>query len=508
MYITFYNFAKRSNSTRVPDFAGDDFPNCQLKDTTNIIAPTIIMQAMPTADITFWNYCWFPTWRRYYFINTWRWMNGVWEADCVIDVLASYKNQIGLLTEYVTRASAEYDEYLPDTYYATSADVRMKKTIIPTYYESPWAGGFYVIGLISGEQEATQGAVAYYQMTAAEFARFRDYLLSDTFLQQQGLVNLADFIPADATKVIFNPFQYIVSCKWYPFPASTIPNQSQFKEHVDSIRFGWWSSGTGFSAYLLKGSVATYSISQDVYLTNHPETATRGVWLNRSPYTQRILKIPPYQDIHLTDTQITDDDGLRLIRRTDFITGTSYLDVWVLASIGTSDQRETDLIARVSQDISVDIQLAQVGKDYIGAFATQYENKSYMFNKILGSSVDLSSIGSAMASGAQLGVTLGQMSDYQTVAAGDYLRASAPQLLTSGVNGTPAAYALNAYLFEYYYMLEADDNEHVGRPLSALRQINTIPGYIKIDSPDVALHCLESERTLITRFFQTGFYFE
>lgn len=469
-----------------------------------MFAPVIQIQAVPANWNPIYNYCYIPAFKRYYFINDWRWLNGIWECELVIDVLASFKTEIGNMTEYIERSSYEFDEYVVDTAYATTADVRCKRTLLTTHYSPAWGSGFYIIGIISNESTATQGAITYYQMTATEFARLRAYLMSDTFLQAQGLVNLADFIPADATKVIYNPFQYVVSCKWFPFDPSAIP--ASYKDAVTRISFGWWDTGTGFTANRLKASCPVYDFTESYSVTQHPQIS-RGVWLNRSPYTQRIIRYEPFGDIFVTDDLIKTGSEIRTRVIVDFITGIAILEVSIYTLVDVA--AENTIIARESQDISVDIQLAQIGRDYYGAQATQFKNKMYEFNNLVGTDIDISSLGAAAASGFKAGAMIGQMQSYDTyVAKGDYLKASAPQLLTNGVNGSLSCFVPQNYLYEFFYIIEEDDNDHIGRPLASLRQINTIPGFIMVKNADVALNCFEAERSLIKQFMKSGFYFE
>ena len=170
---------------------------------------------------------------------------------------------------------------------------------------------------------------------------------------------------------------------------------------------------------------------------------------------------------------------------------------------------EVTLVARESQDLSVDIQLAQVGKDYYGAMATQVQHKMYEFDNLVGNDIDLSSFAGMLVGAARQGAKISQMESYDTyVATGDYLKAAAPQVLTSGSNGSLAAFATRNVLYEFYFCIEEDNNAHIGRPLSDYRQLSTIPGFILIEHPDISLNCFETERSLIRRFMQGGFFYE
>ena len=506
MNVDFFNFSKRSNSTAQPAASGATTLPCELKEQTSMIAPTLVIKAVPVAWSPIWNYAQISTFQRYYFIKDWRWMNGVWECDMVCDALASFKTEIGNLSEYVLRSSAESDGLIVDTAYITKTEVHTNLQQLPEFYVRSATAGFYVVGIIGKESTATQGAITYYQMTPAEMARLRAYLLSDTFLTDQGLVQLADFIPADATKVIYNPYQYIVSCLWFPFADTAIP--AAFKTAVSTIDFGWWNTGTGFTAYRIHDTVPVYSHSEDVSMISHPQASTRGKYLNHSPFTSRILRMCPFGEVRLPDEYLTDVDKLTIQLDCDFITGEAALLLWAKTT-GSSSVTKM-LMTRMSAKLGVDIQLAQVGTDYFGAYTQNLSDQNYMFDNTWGQvgQLDLSSMSGAAKTGFSAGVNIGKAEMYKTAALGNYLSAKAPQLLTGGSNGSFLMFAQNNYLCNSFYLLINEDNPQLGRPLCAIKTLNTIPGYIQVRNPDVSMACFEAERLMIIAYLASGFFYE
>ena len=504
MNITFYQFSKRSNSTKIVDVSGTTL-SCELKAPTTILAPALLIKAVPASWNPIWNYCYIPDFDRYYFVNNWGWQNGIWECSLVPDVLASFKTEIGNLNEYILRSSAECDGRVIDTLFPAKAEVTTDMTRIPVFFQHILSSGFYIVGIIGKESTATQGAITYYQMTATEMARLRDYMLSDNFLTQQGLVNLADFIPADATKVIYNPFQYIVSCQWFPFQPSVIAAYQ--KTAVTSINFGWWNTGTGFSAYRLSDADTLYTRTESVSLTAHPQAAERGEYLNHAPFTSRVLRMEPFGEIQLPDAYLDSTDHIKLIFTCDFVTGIGILEVFAQ----DTNNLNRMLLTRMTQQIGVSIQLAQVGIDYIGS-RTAIEAHTYeAMNTYAGlaNSINLSNIGSAIVSGITAGAKAAAYSSYEEVRAlGDYLNSKAPQLLTAGTNGSAAVYSTEAFLCSTFYKVVASDNAQLGSPLCKIRQINNIPGYIVCRNPDVSLACFESEREMIIEYMSSGFFYE
>lgn len=503
MNITFYQFAKRNNSTKIVNTTGTAL-TCELKEATSIFNPGLIIKAVPAAMNPIWNYCYIPAFERYYFVNNWQWLNGVWQCSLVCDVLASFKTEIGAMTEYVMRSASEYDGWIEDTAYIAKAEVHTEMQLLPEFYVRAMTAGFYIVGIIGKESTATQGAITYYQMTPSEMAALRAYLLSDTFLSDQGLVNLTDFVPADATKVIYNPYQYIVSCKWFPFAPTVI--DAAWKTAVSTIDFGWWNTGTGFSAYRLSSNVPVYTRSEDVTIQSHPQI-TRGQYLNHAPYTSRVLRMTPFDEVQLPDGYLTSLDHLTIELQCDFITGQGAL----LLHARTATNTEKMLMTRLTAQLGVDIQLAQVGSDYLGARTAQVHDLAAFINEAGGaiSNIDLSSYGSAAVSAFTAGGELAvARSVYEVSSMNNYLKAKAPQLLTSGANGSLLMFAQNNYLCNTYYLIVDEDNAQLGKPLCAVRTLNTLSGFIIVRNPDVSLACFEIERTLIAQFLSNGFFYE
>ena len=505
MNITFYQFSKRTNSTKIVNVTGTTL-TCELKGTTTIFNPTLVIKAVPAAWNPIWNYCYIPGFDRYYFIDNWTWLNGVWECSLVCDVLASFKTEIGNMSEYVLRSSYESDGRITDDAYIVKAQVNTHMTMLPEFFVRVMTGGFYIIGIVGKESTATQGAITYYQMSADEMARLRAYLLSDTFLTDQGLTNLANFIPADATKVIYNPYQYIVSCMWFPLPMSAI--DSAWKTQVSTIDFGWWNTGTGFSAYRLASNVPYYTQTENISLTSHPQI-TRGEYMNHAPYTSRVLRLSPFNEIQLPDCYFDTGDVLRIEFQCEFISGLGNLVLRAMSYNGET-YSERMLITRLTQKIGVDIQLAQVGTDYFGAYTQNLTDANYQFDQSIGQlgSIDLSSYASAAKSGLNVGSGFAKAVEYQTARMGNYLKAKAPQLLTAGSNGSLLSLAQNNYLCETFYIAVDDDPAQLGKPLCKVKTLNTIPGYILVRNPDISIACFEVERTLIAEFLTTGFFYE
>ena len=510
MNINFYSFTKRSNSTAQPSTGTETVLSCQLKEETNMVNPTLVINAVPAAWNPIWNYVQIPDFNRYYFINNWRWLNGVWECDCICDVLASFKTEIGNLSEYVLRASAEYNGQVVDMQYPTTAETRVYAQQLISPYQRVYGMGYYILGVVSNDPNNAQGAVTYYQMTPAQLAALKAYMMSDTFLTDQGLdvQTVTDVLPNELLKTLYNPYQYITSCIWMPFTVSDIP--SSLKTSA-AINFGWWTP-TGSGAQITgnrihaDGYVATKTTR--IAISGHPDRFTRGVFLDHPPFSDRMLFYPPYGSIPINDDSIIGGDAIRIEHVIDMVLGDSVLTVY--HDRPTSESGVYDnlgVIARVSAPLGVPIQLAQTSIDVNGSItaaetlAVQGTVAAFM--------------GSAAKNGNSIGGMLETFGD--TVrgaisstfsAIGDVAQNPVGQLQTSGTNGSLAQYCAWPYFVEKWRIPAADDNAQKGRPLCDVRVLNTIPGFIMVDTPDVPIAAMESERQQIIAFLSSGFYYE
>ena len=151
-------FSKRINSTKQPTLSGFTDFDCVLKDTTSVDNPTFLISA---ADLEGYNYASWGT--RYYFVSALRSIrNNLWEVDCALDVLATYKSNILATTAYVIYDTVSNTE-LPDN----RLPIKTTKSIDVSTAACPFVpdGGCFILSLTgsngtTGVYKATQGQLA------------------------------------------------------------------------------------------------------------------------------------------------------------------------------------------------------------------------------------------------------------------------------------------------------------------------------------------------------------
>ena len=504
MNVLFYNFQKRTNSTLRPASGASYVQlSCQLKEETNILNPTLIIETVPSGSAPAWNYIQIPLFSRYYFITNWNWKNGVWSCDCVVDVLASFKTEIGNMSEYVLRSSSTHNGQIVDMQYPTTAETRVNATMLTNRFRSVLAGGYYVVGIISNDSNSAQGAITYYQMTPAQMAALKNYMLSDTFMtdQQLDVTTVTDVLPNELLKTLYNPFQYIASCVWLPFPDTDIPNNLKTSEN---IKFGWWTpTSTSITGNRINSNGYVATVDERISIYGHPQRQYRGVFLDHSPFADRMLYYPPFGSIPINDDSIIGGDFIRVQLTVDMVFGDAVLTVFHDRPIGSDTYTDMGVIARVSAPLAVPIQLAQSDINIEGSLsAVTTAAAGATIKEFVGSAASGKGLIDTLINTGKTAVT-GTLS-----AIGDVVSSPVGQLQTSGTNGSLAQYSTLPYFVQKWRIVADDDNAQKGRPLCTVTQMSSIPGYIMVDTPDVSLACMEPERQSIIDFMSNGFYYE
>ena len=127
---TFYKNDKKVNSTKLPVSSPDDITlSVELKDVVNLFTPSLIISTDTFVsgghiiNPMKWNYCYLPDFERYYFVRSWSWVLGRWECSLEVDVMASFKTEIGNTSAFVLRAASQCDPDLIDTKYPTETQI-------------------------------------------------------------------------------------------------------------------------------------------------------------------------------------------------------------------------------------------------------------------------------------------------------------------------------------------------------------------------------------------------
>lgn len=466
MQATFYQFAKRTNSTKRPS-GGQEF-GIDLKAPCNIIDPEIKIASQ--SDPTGYNYCYLPTFSRYYWVKNWTYSGGLWVASLTVDTLASYREQIGNSTEYVTRSSAQYDGTISDGLYPASAKVQSVTTAFQGGFAETISGGFFVIGFIAKNANSV-GAVTYVVMTSGNAKKLSAKLLTDVSYLSIDNTEISDSL----TKVLFNPYQYIVSCNYFPFDIAKITAHLPL---VSSVDVGWWSIDV--PCWILGEDNNKLTKSVSVSIPKHPQAGSRGGYCNASPYTDYTIFLQPFGVIPLDASKLWGAVTLSIQYMVDLFTGDSILRIF-------TDSNQ--LVHETTAKLGVPIQLSNITFDIPSGGGLLQTGIAAAFGGLQAafSGGSISDVGNGILNAAQ---------------------ATNADVASKGATGSTIAFDSVPYMVARFKILTDDNNTDHGRPLCKRVQISTIPGYIMVDDPDIALTATAEEIDSVKSYMKNGFFYE
>lgn len=482
MIINLYTFAKRENSTKQPAGSGTQF-SCYLKTPTSVIDPVIVIdhadQSAP--QMHYFNYAYIPDFNRYYFITDIRSVGHLWEYSMTTDILATYKSAVSAATLYLLRCSSLYDGSVIDEFYPISTDftTSIEEVSTPWLYSGSeidvYNKGTFIIGVVadpySGSYLGSYGSIQYYALSLGGL-----YSLVHALLQNSTLSNFdANDMSIELQKAIIDPLSFIKSCIWAPgLEYSGMPQTEQATMHI------WdWDVSAANKRLSYNPPYANYTINLTMH--SHPMAASRGSYLNISPFTKSYISCPPFGVFELDTTLIKGAASVQLAITYDFITGGGILDIYANGL----------LLSRHKSQIGVPIQLTQVYHDYIGA-------ASGVAGGILGA------FGSALT-GNIAGVISGGLG-----AVGSAVNAMKPIQSSIGGNGGFSDLRGKAALYQVFYDPLDEDLAHHGRPLCQNVVMSTVSSgsYCLAMDGDISISGTAGEQTALKAFLEGGFYYE
>ena len=511
-----------------------------------------------------YNYCYLPDFERYFFVRSWSWIVGRWECALEVDVMASFKTEIGNTNAFILRAASQYDADIIDTKYPTrmnEAGSLQEQSLFGA--TTPWntdiknagiGSGFYVISVVNDDISAI-GGVSYYALSATVMQELMNKLFA-----APTWMNITDAnISADMQKMLFNPMQYITSVMWIPRGLNTSGMTS-----TNTLPLGWWSLTLTGGFYRLNVQNTAIEFTMTASMLYHPQyDASKRRWLQLSPYTTAGLYMPPFGFIPLDMTKLYRCSDIVVRVRIDVITGRGTLFISNKYKIEGVTYDGGVIYTTVSQ-VGVPMSIAQmsVSWDMLSSASTWVmasgvalaagglqdsikDLKSGLVSgarNLLGSlGVENGEVGSAFASGISRGQMLGVMARnvspaMREIGAGlqrglEYAADNQPSLLSSlkeiaadvgstalaaagtctssGSTGGFACLQEKPFVQFYFMMIAGVDDTHNGIPLCRSTLIKNLSGFILCgNTDDFTANCTPAERQAARGIMEAGFYYE
>lgn len=456
--VYFYSFNKAENSTKIP---GADTPfesqDCVLKEQTSILTPSVLVKftSLPTG----FNYARIQAFEdRYYFIEEWVNVRGsLWEARLKVDVMGTYRTQIGEQEQFVERAQSASDFTLTDRLAIGTSHVINSSGVT----QSPWStspANSYVVEIV-GQNQST-----YYIFSGSQYDEFIQRLFGNEYVES--IYNSwGELYPELKTQL--NPLQYIGSVRYYPFVFST-------GTLVTSISVGWGTVSVPARVTGLLDGLIEWNYTID--MLPHPQEETYP-FVGTAPFTEYEVVVPPFGSVPI-------DPGSLGPNKTVYIT----IKVDLGSGMGNLIVKTTSQQAECNTRIGVEIRVGQV-------YNTPPSPASFI-------SAAANIVASA-ATGNLVGTVGAMSSSVQNI-----LGNSTPKLRTSGSNGSISGIKQDINYYGRFQQIKMPDPERVGYLLYAKRIINTLTGFIKTDGAHIEIPGCLTETKEIENTMDGGFYYE
>lgn len=445
--IVLYHFSKRKNSTKRPTGQGTEVP-CLLKSATTFQSPTFILQR-PMNDMLQFNYAKWAD--HYYFIDSTTSINaGQTEISCTEDVLATYKNEIGNYTCFIERSSnqttlANDTMYIPTNDWVLSTrNVSHKEKIMTQTYSQQ-----YIIRVVS------KTGVASYYINGTQLNSLLDYMYTES--------NFVDVITDAITKIMFDPFKYIVDLKWVPFVENAFNNSND-----EAIQLGFWDSGVT-AKRIDEDTVVNFSYS---FAFDNPLYAITDFRYYNPSFSNYFIKLPFIGVVALNPYKI--DESVNALYQFD---GTSGLCNVFL-------QSKKVVFATYQFQLSVPVQ--------IGYATTNIAQLTTSAVSLVGAGLQ-GNIAQGISSGIEAGRSI-----------------TAPEVSMLGTIGNISNILNNQILeFNSYACTSIEpDGASEGYADGTVRYISGLSGYIKCRNASIEISGFTGDQEAVNNYLNSGFYYE
>lgn len=445
--IVLYHFSKRKNSTKRPTGQGTEVP-CLLKSATTFQSPMFILQK-PMNDVLQFNYAKWAD--HYYFIDSTTSINaGQTEISCTEDVLATYKNEISNYTCFIERSInqttlANDTMYIPTNDWVLSTrNVSHKEKIMTSTYSQQ-----YIIRVVS------RTGVASYYINGDQLNNLLDYMYTES--------NFTDVITDAITKLMFDPFKYIVDLKWIPFVESAFKNNNN-----EAIQLGFWDSGV-MAKRIDEDTVVNFSYS---FAFDNPLYAITDFRYYSSSFSNYFIKLPFIGVVALNPYKI--DESVNALYQFDATSG--LCNVFL--------QSKKVVFASYQFQLSVPVQIGYASTN-IAQLTT--------------SAVSLVSAGlqGNIAQGISSGIEAGRS-------------ITAPEVSMLGTIGNISNILNNQILeFNSYACTSMDpDGASEGYADGNTRKISTCSGYLRCRNASIEISGFTGDQEAVNNYLNSGFYYE
>lgn len=455
MQAIFYKFSKRKNSTAVPDGQGNE-RNLTLKNGSSIITPTFLV-AGESFD---YNYCSFNG--RYYWITDITSVrNELWEVQCRVDVLASWKNDILNSKGFVKYSSSDNNQNIKDGRNVVTSNVERTASYLNMQMFD--VKGSYILATLSGPaSEAINNSFSVlYGMESGSLGA-----LAQEFNSPDALTAIRQYFD--------NPTETIVFCRWLPRNLIGGPTR------IVPVKFGDYESSV------------TGTLIEDNYATEIGDITIpwqKSDFRNYEPYSSAILYLPGVGNVSIPLSSLAGLDVLSIQCVMDYVTNQIHYQV--------ADGTGANIIGTYSGSVGVDIPISAIQSGNVGGI-------------LAGIGGIAGGIGAIATGGMSLGATAaigGGLYAAGVSSLSQNIRATGS--FSGGYNVKAGGTTIHLEIFRNQSVQEPSEYvDTIGNPCMKTRTISGLSGYCQTEDFQVSGEMTDTEKSEINNLMNGGVYIE
>lgn len=468
MNVTFYTFSKRVNSTARPT-GGTDY-TVILKEPSSVISPRLDLIWTGTGSPTAFNYAYIGDFGRYYWVANWEYHDRKWTASLTVDVLASWKTEIGAAEKYVLRSASLWDNDVFDNFYPATGDERKDVVSVSSGWTTLLASGFYVSSVSGYDNQNAALGVALFQQTPAQADEMLKLAYDDLYsiinnqTQVTDVQTAVQWLGESTIKATSDLWRYINSIMWFPFNFEATTGTP-----VD-IYLGLLESGKGLP--LILGQRAfNYTLTLPSWALDDPK------WKFCEPYTFYTLEFMPFGTIRLDSLALVNAGSVFLNVTVDAFTGVGILKVFA------GSDMTGQLLAVRSAQVGIPVQIGGQAVDLGGALQALTSGIRSMGDPA----------GTALA--ASSGIVSAEL-------------ALVGDAFSAGRTGNIAAIGDTIYLRIRRLMPTDEDPIEYGQPLCSVEELSDLSGFILCRDGDISAPATQGELDQIAAYLTGGFFYD
>lgn len=464
------SFSKKKNSTAHPVINTGATITCVLKEGTNILHPTFILNASTAPTI---KYAYVSDFGRFYFVDSIVYLTGSqWEVNLTVDPLASFMTPIGNYEGLILRCSdtSFYNPLIRDDFNQATETVAIGTA--SSSAQGIFSGASYILSLAS--QPPGTGA------SASQNGFFRSYAILPSTMAQLA-INLFDTnLWTQIKQQLSDPMSAIIDCRYLPIAITNMHTATE------RMKFGDYSSGLDGNVLtnrFYSSSIQSLSLPVREWLT---DTYAEG-----APYLTMTMYLPFVGVVPLDIAYVRSNWTLYFQIHVDLCTGDVVYKIF-------SDSAGNRLAATYSGNCSSECPVSNKGFNAIG----QVGGIATMIGGAAATVAAVATGGAALPAVAAIGGGFGaaavssevhtQTNGAVSSALGQYVGSS---IQVTAYKKTPAH-----GLTDSYYV--------TGLPCNKVATIKNHAGYLVMQSPSIAIDGTDSERDMINDYLANGFFYE